>query len=168
MARALPAIPKLGRRKEEEDEEEGVGLGADTQPSIVEVGTARCSHRKGVPSSRRRDPLHSTPPPLPDVSAGPSNHNLTKDPPAPFPSWPAAPPESRGRPMRLQFTELPENNARHTQHAAASCMFGLGFIFKVNDSLELSVIFVPLVLADQTPMVEVVLSSSLFNPLRRD
>lgn len=35
-------------------------------------------------------------------------------------------------------------------------MFGLGFIFKVNDSLELSVIFVPLVLADQTPMVEVV------------
>lgn len=35
-------------------------------------------------------------------------------------------------------------------------MFGLGFIFKVNDSLELSVVFVPLVLADQTPMVEVV------------
>lgn len=35
-------------------------------------------------------------------------------------------------------------------------MFGLGFIFKVNDSLELSVIFVPLVLADQAPMVEVV------------
>lgn len=34
-------------------------------------------------------------------------------------------------------------------------MFSLGFIFMVNDSLELSVIFVPLVLPEQTPMVEV-------------
>lgn len=41
-------------------------------------------------------------------------------------------------------------------------MFGLGFIFKVNDSLELSVIFVPLVLADQTPMVEVLCFFSSF------
>ena len=34
-------------------------------------------------------------------------------------------------------------------------MFTLGFIFMVNDSQELSVIFVPLVLPEQTPMVEV-------------
>lgn len=34
-------------------------------------------------------------------------------------------------------------------------MFSLGFIFMVNDSQELSVIFVPVVLPDQTPMVEV-------------
>lgn len=45
-------------------------------------------------------------------------------------------------------------------------MFGLGFIFKVNDSLELSVIFVPLVLADQTPMVEVVCLFFSFLPTR--
>lgn len=36
-------------------------------------------------------------------------------------------------------------------------MFNLGSIFMVNDSLELSVIFVPLVLAEQTPTVEVFL-----------
>lgn len=41
------------------------------------------------------------------------------------------------------------------QHAVASCMFSLGFIFMLNDSQELSVIFVPLVRPDQTPMVEV-------------
>lgn len=34
-------------------------------------------------------------------------------------------------------------------------MFGLGFIFMVKDSEELSIIFVPLVLSEQTPMVEV-------------
>lgn len=34
-------------------------------------------------------------------------------------------------------------------------MFALGFIFMVNDSQELSVIFVPLVLSELTPMVEV-------------
>lgn len=34
-------------------------------------------------------------------------------------------------------------------------MFNLGFIFMVNDSSELSVTFVPLVLPEQTPMVEV-------------
>ncbi|KAG7243707.1 hypothetical protein INR49_011264 [Caranx melampygus] len=33
-------------------------------------------------------------------------------------------------------------------------MFNLGFIFMVNDSQELSVIFVPLVLPEQTPMVK--------------
>ncbi|PWA33267.1 hypothetical protein CCH79_00013596 [Gambusia affinis] len=33
-------------------------------------------------------------------------------------------------------------------------MFALGFIFMVNDSQELSVIFVPLVLSEPTPMVE--------------
>ncbi|TWW69607.1 Na(+)/H(+) exchange regulatory cofactor NHE-RF1 [Takifugu flavidus] len=33
-------------------------------------------------------------------------------------------------------------------------MFGLGFIFMVKDSEELSIIFVPLVLSEQTPMVE--------------
>lgn len=38
-------------------------------------------------------------------------------------------------------------------------MFTLGFIFKVNDSLELSVIFVPLVLPEQTHMVEVALKT---------
>lgn len=36
-------------------------------------------------------------------------------------------------------------------------MFNLGFIFKVNESQELSVIFVPLVLPEHTPMVEVLL-----------
>lgn len=34
-------------------------------------------------------------------------------------------------------------------------MFSLGFIFMVKDSQELSIIFVPLVLPEQTPMVEV-------------
>ncbi|XP_074511306.1 Na(+)/H(+) exchange regulatory cofactor NHE-RF1 isoform X2 [Sebastes fasciatus] len=48
---------------------------------------------------------------------------------------------------------------KNTQHAAATCMFNLGFIFMVNDSLELSVIFVPLVLPE--PMVEEVLSAEL-------
>lgn len=44
------------------------------------------------------------------------------------------------------------------QHAAASCMFNLGFIFMVNDSQELSVIFVPLVLPERTSMGEVLAS----------
>lgn len=48
------------------------------------------------------------------------------------------------------------NAARADQHAAATCMFALGFIFMVNESRELSVIFVPLVLPEQTLMVEVV------------
>lgn len=34
-------------------------------------------------------------------------------------------------------------------------MFNLGFIFMVNDSQELSVTFVPLVLPEETHMVEV-------------
>lgn len=38
-------------------------------------------------------------------------------------------------------------------------MFNLGFIFMVNDSQELSVIFVPLVLPEQTLMVEVFFKS---------
>lgn len=40
-------------------------------------------------------------------------------------------------------------------------MFNLGFIFMVNESLELSVIFVPLVLPKQTPMVEVFLEANV-------
>lgn len=40
-------------------------------------------------------------------------------------------------------------------------MFNLGFIFMVNDSLELSVIFVPLVLPEQTSMVEVFLKANV-------
>lgn len=41
-------------------------------------------------------------------------------------------------------------------------MFNLGFIFMVNDSQELSVIFVPLVLPEQTPMVEVFFKKLMF------
>lgn len=41
-------------------------------------------------------------------------------------------------------------------------MFNLGSIFMVNDSLELSVIFVPLVLAEQTPTVEVFLETCCY------
>lgn len=55
------------------------------------------------------------------------------------------------------YSQLSKTQRTTNQHAAGSCMFNLGSIFMVNDSLELSVIFVPLVLAEQTPMVEVFL-----------
>lgn len=41
-------------------------------------------------------------------------------------------------------------------------MFSLGLIFMVNDSQELSVIFVPFVLPEQTPMVEVFVKNVCF------
>lgn len=58
--------------------------------------------------------------------------------------------ESRGVERQLYFPDC-----RSLQHAAATCMFSLGFILMVKDSEELSIIFVPLVLSEQTPMVEV-------------
>ncbi|KAG8007100.1 Na(+)/H(+) exchange regulatory cofactor NHE-RF1 [Nibea albiflora] len=52
------------------------------------------------------------------------------------------------------YSLLSKTHCTTHQHAAATCMFNLGFIFMVNDSQELSVIFVPLVLPEETPMSE--------------
>ncbi|CAG5897616.1 unnamed protein product [Menidia menidia] len=77
-------------------------------------------------------------------------------------------PQSPHLPLHKSPSNLSQQSANHitprplsflasvwSHHEAASiCMFTLGFILMVNDSQELSVIFVPLVLPEQTPMVE--------------
>lgn len=87
--------------------------------------------------------------PSPDSPRQTSNHM----PPRPS-SFLASRLKSRG--VKQQLVIVKNKLHTHTpQHAAATCMFNLGFIFKVNESQELSVIFVPLVLPEHKPMVEV-------------
>lgn len=116
------------------------------------AGRTHGSHRNRSlpPDGKVKSKASVSPPPRISPQASDLQSHASQD---PLPSWRAA--RSHVEPDEGSSSLIVKKQCTTHQHAAASCMFSLGFIFMLNDSQELSVIFVPLVRPDQTPVVEV-------------